>query len=399
MTIVQAHIDALGPLLFRDARPFTSDADETRARSLESPLPSTVAGLCRTVIGDALGWAWQDGVAVDNARLIHLKAHWLVRSQGGRRTAVTVCPSTALPYRDEGDGSPDVLRLEPEPLKPDEGCDLPHQELRPMVPRGEVKPWPGFRWWSWADLEAWLRGETRLPTEMDGPVADERVQIELDPESDTVKEGRLFTTEYRSWEDIDRSAERGGQLVRWSLEARLDVPSDWSVDALSGPHVAHFGGERRPVAVTLSVEPTRGADRDDVAPGLSLTQALSGSLEGQRHVAAYLVTPGLFDGGWRPGWLGEGTPPHPALRGARLVGAAVPRREPVSGWDFAQGRRGPKATRWLVPAGAVFFLELDHGLTPADLRELWLTSLCDRPTDRDDGFGLAVWGLGNGEGN
>ncbi len=59
-----------------------------------------------------------------------------------------------------------------------------------------------------------------------------------------------------------------------------------------------------------------------------------------------LTTPGLF-GGWKPPQL-------------QPVAAAVPGYLAVSGWDLA--RRGPKPTRFAVPAGSVYFLNHAPGL-------------------------------------
>ena len=64
------------------------------------------------------------------------------------------------------------------------------------------------------------------------------------------------------------------------------------------------------------------------------------------------------------------------------------RWQPHSGWDLATQQ--PRATRKLIPAGAVYWCEILAGLTPAALEPLWLASLCDDPQDGRDGFGLAL---------
>lgn len=96
-----------------------------------------------------------------------------------------------------------------------------------------------------------------------------------------------------------------------------------------------------------------------------------------------LVTPALFQDGWHP---------QPAqLGGGRLVAAHVGRPLSVSGWDFV--RRGPKPSRRMVPAGAIYWVEFD---TP-DAAAQWakdhhFRSISDDPQDRRDGFGLIICG-------
>jgi CRISPR-associated protein Cmr3 len=111
-------------------------------------------------------------------------------------------------------------------------------------------------------------------------------------------------------------------------------------------------------------------------------------------VRMVLATPALFEGGWRPGWLDKFEQMNlPAGVGAvrpKLVAAAVGRREPVSGWSLREKR--PKAVRWMVPAGSVYFFEVEEG-DPSRLLESWLRPVSDHQQDRKDGFGLALWGV------
>jgi CRISPR-associated protein Cmr3 len=71
----------------------------------------------------------------------------------------------------------------------------------------------------------------------------------------------------------------------------------------------------------------------------------------------------------------------------------VPRPETISGWDFETRR--PKASRRLVSAGSVYWLEL-HGEPDARVgwaREVWMQNVSDEDQDKRDGFGLAVVGV------
>ena len=80
---------------------------------------------------------------------------------------------------------------------------------------------------------------------------------------------------------------------------------------------------------------------------------------------------------------------------AKLVAAAVGRPVTVSGWDLIENI--PKPSRRLVPAGSVYFVELqgepDLGAVRQWVGALWLQPWASQPEqDRRDGFGLILVG-------
>jgi CRISPR-associated protein Cmr3 len=115
-------------------------------------------------------------------------------------------------------------------------------------------------------------------------------------------------------------------------------------------------------------------------------------LADEKLLRLQLITPGYFEKGWKPGWLQEGTPPGLDGLKLKLVAAAVPRAVAHSGWDLTKrGKNGQKATRFLAPAGSVYFCEVEAG----DPRRLWMRSISDDFEDgqaRRDGFGLVLCG-------
>ncbi|MCS6787457.1 MAG: hypothetical protein NZ524_10545, partial [Thiobacillaceae bacterium] len=98
-----------------------------------------------------------------------------------------------------------------------------------------------------------------------------------------------------------------------------------------------------------------------------------------------LTTPGLFAQGWRPDL-------PPALA-ARLVCAAVPRFEVVSGWDLAAW--APKLAQRAVPAGAVYWFEDFAG--DADMLAEWVAGGLwgenADPRRRAEGYNNALLGV------
>nr|WP_242476892.1 type III-B CRISPR module-associated Cmr3 family protein [Halochromatium glycolicum] len=80
---------------------------------------------------------------------------------------------------------------------------------------------------------------------------------------------------------------------------------------------------------------------------------------------------------------------------ARLVSAAVPRAQVVSGWDLANWR--PKPAQRAAPSGSVYWLDALEA-TPQALGKLAAEGLwpdpCDAPQRRPEGFNrftFAVW--------
>jgi CRISPR-associated protein Cmr3 len=104
-----------------------------------------------------------------------------------------------------------------------------------------------------------------------------------------------------------------------------------------------------------------------------------------------LTSPGIFPGGWLP----TGMTAHGAgdlrfeLQGvkARLVCAAVPRAEVISGWDLAKWQ--PKPAQRVASTGSVYWFEQVEATTQ-QLRELVAHGLWTNPPDdtarRAEGF-------------
>lgn len=119
-----------------------------------------------------------------------------------------------------------------------------------------------------------------------------------------------------------------------------------------------------------------------------------------RRCRLVLATAGIFPEGWRlPGMAAGGAFELGNIRG-RVVCAAVPRAEVVSGWDLAawrQGTGGPKPDQLAAPSGSVDWIdELDA--TPEQLRKLvaegrWPARGYDamRRCEGCNRFSLAVW--------
>lgn len=355
-------IDPLAPVIVRSGRPFDSQSGPDPARF---PPPSTLAGCLRTA------WARHHGIAFSPDLLKHeVRGPLLWRDD----EILVPKPADAL-YFGHGEAAR-AVRAAPRALDAHSGCDMP-DGLLPVSLSQEVKGKPGTgpSWWRLADLSIFRRDSMpSLPTlskhGWSPPPGDLRTHVGIDNRSSAAKQGILF------------------QTVGLDLGASLDSPGLQLLALFAEPlpsTLAHFGGERRLAQVRPQPEASWPQSPETLASEIQEAQGL----------VLTLLSPGLFAAGYRPAWLDErltddslcGTPPDcPGLK-LRLRAASCERWQPQSGWDLA--KRQPRATRKMIPAGAVYWFEILECANSADLGRLWLSSIADQPQDRLDGYALS----------
>lgn len=249
-----------------------------------------------------------------------------------------------------------------------EGADW---QLRGVAAVVEPSKEEAARWVTLADFVRLIRsgpgetvglpkGETLWDTEF-------RIGIEVDPKTRTAAEGQFYTAEHL----------RLREGVRVWLAAELSPVGDrreeirW-LKQLAGDGLT-LGGESRQCRVLSS-----GLDLKMEQPSLPS--------EGPWGIRWVLVTPAVFEGGWRPGWVcgqtgavclpkevsrdpGESRlnwrqriREGPTIR-ARLVAVCSEKPVAFSGWETLPGgngeKAGPKPTRLAVPAGSVYYFEAE----------------------------------------
>ena len=216
-------------------------------------------------------------------------------------------------------------------------------------------------WLNQAGWHRYLNGETLTEKHLckvsELWTVDLRVGVGLDAATRRAEDGKLFTTQAIALQD------GVGFLV-----------GVMGVDKLPNGGTLRLGGDGRAAAVQVaqSFDPSK-PDYE------TISQA--------RRCRVVLTSPGLFAEGWKlPGVDAELNWRLGDCR-AKLVAAAVPRAEVISGWDLA--KRQPKPAERAAPTGSVYWLEkLDA--TPEALRKLaesglW-TSADDNATRRAEGF-------------
>jgi CRISPR-associated protein Cmr3 len=348
--------------MLRDSRP---SGVGNELRTLSFPWPSTIAGLARTRSNsDKFGeFQLSKRAEIENLKEIQVKGPWLVEM--GSDSEWVPCfpaPSDCVFHPGDNDGILERRRLKPGELLESEDCDLP-DGLHPLLLEDapQTKPArniPSF--WRWSDLEEWLLeppDHSTVDSSSFGvsPLSREiRTHVGIDLGSSTAQDGALFSTEMLRFSDT-------GQ--------RLALAFSCESGGIK-PGAVHLGGERR---ISFLSE---HCDQISIAPELSASDSV---------YRLILVTPAVFEQGWRPSQDG--------LQGAELIAASVGRPEVISGWDFLEN--APKKCRRMAPAGSVYWVKLKEGINPKEwIDRMWMNSISDDKQDKLDGFGICIVGVG-----
>jgi CRISPR-associated protein Cmr3 len=369
--------DPKSPLVFRTGRPFDQAGDP---QTLAFPLPSTLAGACRTAWGDQRDVDFSDRQAREE----------LLKRVGYGPLAASITdnqveplfprPADAL-YLKNADQS-GIHRLLPNDIEAQQYCDLP-DGLRPVYLEHDIKskPVPGDSWWTQAHMETWLLGKTPAVAVDQlgwrGPAIDYRTHVALEPCSLAADDGKLFQTQGLDFAAPKKTqtAHHGWQDIRYGLLAHMPESTIKNT-------CRRVGGEGRITAIQAL---------ENAWP--SISNVLAVALEGSHFIRLILVTPALFEAGWRPAWINastlQGSPPAHDNITLKLCAFANQRWEALSGWDLAEHK--PRAVRRMVPAGSVYWFEVLEG--QQHIADLWLQPVSDATQDRTDGFGLVLPGI------
>ena len=324
---LRLELEPVDTLFFRDGRPF----EEASRATSGLPMPQTLAGAVRTATIEAHG-----------ADPVRVGAH--VREGASLADALAACDPVLAGLAETAirgpwfqlDGS--VLTAAPASLRRDKDTG----ELLRLDPLGT--PLPGWSPPQTGMLPLWRRGRARAEA-FKGYLTERGLQRYLEggtPEmSDAVEETMVFGFEDRTGIAVDRGTGVAREGFIYGIRMLSLRPGVRILCEASGPRNAlapwledvrlvKLGGEGRQVRVHA----TEGAHSWPFVPPDSGCGRL-----------VLLTTPGPFDG-WRP-------------PGLRPVAASVPGSLGVSGWDLARG--GPKPNRFMVPAGAVYFLAPGDG--------------------------------------
>lgn len=367
-------------IIARDGRPFSKGG---RMKSLNWFYPSVVAGTIRTAIGYQQGFDFKDKNKLEELKNISIKGPLPIFNNMLYFPAPLDC---VLKSRTE---KPFIAR----PIKnleKDEWTNLPEGLIPVTIDSDEdFKPCsnpPAF--WSKDIMIKWLFEDKEIieyknfvpfnsksansdekPNKnfISFPQKDIRTNIQINNEQ-TTKEGMLFQTTGLDFTNCNDFSER------ILLSAKIDDEQYTIKKSL-----ATMGGESR----TVGIFPVQNNNWD--CPQIEDDFDV-------KYIRMVLATPAIFKNGWKPGWLNEGNPPIKDVK-LKLKSAIIDRWQPISGWDLE--KKCPKPVRRMVPAGSVYFFEVEGNVKARELSKLWLKSVCDEEQNNKDGFGLALFGIYN----
>ncbi|MBN2700041.1 MAG: hypothetical protein JXR29_01160 [Methylothermaceae bacterium] len=304
----------------------------SHGESLFPPGPSVLSGAFRSLMlvqnGDDLE-ALPENFAVT--------AIFPARKRSDNRVEIFLPLPADLVVTDNGNS---VHRLEPQPL--DSRIQYSRAADLPMLPvlRQDKPAKPEAGWLLNPDgIAAYMQGHAlshdHLIRRDQLWGSESRIGIGLNRTSRTAEEGNLFTVEHIAPRQPETTSAFATGLV---------VGISGTRDCLPDHGYLRLGGDGR----AACFEP---AD----APQKALI------IEGDRF-KLMLLTPGIFDRGWLPNRIheenGEYWLEYDECK-ARLVCAALPRAEVISGWDLAAW--APKTAERAVPSGSVYWFDKFQG--------------------------------------
>lgn len=350
--------------------------------SLVPPWPSVAAGALRSrmladanldLAGFAKGEAPHPELGTPSQPgSFRITGFQLARKQtNGQIERLVQLPADLVVSKSE-DEALQLSRLTPTALTPGLLSSYPLPQHPVLAETTRSKPASGY-WLTEAGLVAYLAGETPKAEHLVRTSAlwqlDARVGVGLDPDRRAAAEGRLFT--------VQAVAPHQGVGFLASVSGATP-PTSGSV---------RLGGDGRAAAVSRASCRTLEPD--------------FGALARARRCRLVLASPGLFTDGWRPN--GVAPDAQGALRlnlhgvRARLVCAAVPRAETVSGFDIARWQ--PKPAQKVAPTGSVYWFD-ELEASPEALRKLVDSGVWSQPCEdaqrRAEGFNrawLAPWSV------
>ncbi|MCY4470244.1 MAG: hypothetical protein OXC08_16135 [Thiotrichales bacterium] len=355
--------------------------------SLVPPWPSVVAGAVRSALLAARGYdfaAFARGEIAGDAELgtpdvpgtFTVTAFDVAcRHAGGGVETLHRVPADLGIRADVAErGGVTARRIVPQPLFDGIGSSARTASLAVLGERERGKQVSG----QWLSSEGWrthLAGLDIDPQRHLVPstslwALDTRTGIALDAVKRAATTGALFTSQAVAMRKREHAvAEQDGRDCAQSFDVGflVEIAGATLPDAIT----LRFGGDGR---AALAVRQTAGD-----APRHSDYDAIV--RDGRCRMI--LTTPGLFEGGWRPTGSAAGNGALPfELHGVsgRIVCAAVPRAEVVSGFDLA--RRCPKPAERVAPYGSVYWLDEIEASADA-LRKLADRGLWSNPAENE----------------
>ena len=386
---------------FRDGRPFTK-GEQSEGHSIFPPLPSTVLGALRTAyiaeFGDLslfYSGGMRDAIGTPESlgNAMRVRGIFLANSRDNRLDMFFPVPLDLIYKKDEEKDDNTPLHL----LTP---------QSKNFVSNGIID-----------NLLIWPPPKS---TDSDKDEASRKDPIDSDADG-LLRVGAI--TRYLQGNDqnllltnrtslIERESKTGIARNRYTLSSeermlyRIDMSRFKNRDGNYGFIVDYECPEKLPQKGLLKLGGEGKSfvyqhSNDDFSSLSSHLEAVKSAIQSTGRFKLYFATPTIFEGGWLPSWLNSDTlsgdyPIESATPiSLKLTTAAVGKPVSVGGWDMAKGEAKP--TYRAVPAGSVYYFELDDKNQIDDLIAAFhYQNISDERSE--EGFGLTLIGVAK-EGN
>ncbi len=366
------------------------------------PWPSVAAGAIRSrmLVDDGIDLTKFECSEINHPSLgtpkspgsFMLAGFYLARKTADHETEILMPPPADLVIAPD-ETHVNVSQLTPQVISSTLQSSFPLDQL-PVLAQGaqRSKPQSGY-WLTQSGWKVYLQGGVpagqQLVHSSELWSLDARVGIGMSEATRSVESGKLFSAQAVVMH-------KPGNRIRNDNKIGKPLIADYTVGFLA--------------AVSGAVPPKNGLLRfggDGRAASLSPAEVINpevledyGAIAEARRCRLVLTSPGMFPGGWKlPVTDNSNRVVLPGNIHAKLVSAAVPRAEMVSGWDLANWQ--PKAAQRVAPTGSVYWLEelearsgsLDEALSKLEETGLWVDP-CEDDGRRVEGFNrcaIGVW--------
>ncbi len=360
------------PLIFRDGKPFTAVPGE-RSKSLIFPYPATLAGAVRTRDGTNSGKSEFAKNRIEKLKELKIRGPVLVELETNGNIKEWYFPAPADAVFIQKENNVNLYSLSP--LNTGDRLSNIEDGLALVGASENIKDKPMSKpplYWTWKMLQTWLENSADIqdvkPAEygITGLERETRTHVGIEASTQSALSGALFQTSGMEFVLAQEKLSHSRQLA---LALQTDAKFESGVDFL--------GGERRVI---------RWEDVADKFPSYSDKDMdkIIGKIKADKHCRLILATPASFEQGYIPAKYKE-----------QVKAVALPRYQTISGWDYDLSK--PKPTRRLVPAGAVYFLDLEKVDINTFIKDVWLQPISDDVQSCNDGFGLALLGTWDGK--
>lgn len=363
---MQIQLNPFDTLFFRDGKPFEM-GEESWADGIFPPLPSVFMGLLRTAYLSTGACSPQD--VLNQTQGLHIKQVLL----GHNDQLLFPTPLDLIHKQNEQDCAGAIISYQQD-LIPNPPALSSNQAPYLLIPRkeeeesDEINPKKPPLFFLENDFNDYLKGEDKIehPIHINDYFKHQepKIGIARDRSTHIVQESALYRVNMQRLEH------------KTNYHEKISILVDFDGINLPDRGTSRFGAEGKTVAFSK-------VEKEVALP----TPEITGN-----KIKLYFATPGIFAGGWHPFATDPLVNSQTTLSGTSVRFLAAASDKPIACGGFDMVKRIPKPMYRAIPAGSVFYLELETTEQAQTFaKQIHGTCLSDYGKD-SEGFGLCLVG-------